>query len=467
MTLSKGDLEVAVDHISFSTLPVGSDGDVLTADSAQTHGIKWAPSTGSGGGQKWAFTVATPGIGAFGNLGATEPSLLATADFIGDGVDDSVAIQAGIDAIRALAAGGTDVLLLILPGYYVVNTTLDTKGIFIRGTEFVQSTVFYTATFLGSAANISTIDNTGSGGTVSLRSIYIQNVTGGKATIKCNLLYELIDVAIATDSMGADRGVVDTDGVGTINHCIISATTPGGTVLHLDGLYSAPAVRIFITNSGFQGGDVTLDSTASAVTNLLFEGNEISQGNFNSTGTSNNNNLHIVNNYIQNGSILNSSQGAYDITVMGNIIENGQINFTIGGGSSTFHNKIVGNHITGVGFTGMVFSACHHSVINDNTIYNAYFHGMTFTDCIDDTVVGNRLRDYGSGAINQDGIRITTSDRLNVQANQLRTTAGKYGIDVISGNDNLVTNNDLKNSGLTTSLNNTATATITAAGNRL
>lgn len=65
MAHAKGDLTVGLDTDGVSTLPVGANTFVLTADSAQTIGVKWAAAGGAGA------TGATGPTGPTGVTGAT------------------------------------------------------------------------------------------------------------------------------------------------------------------------------------------------------------------------------------------------------------------------------------------------------------------------------------------------------------------------------------------------------------
>ena len=62
---TKGDLAVATGADTAAKLPVGTNGQVLTADSTQTTGAKWATPS-AGGGSAWTLlntvTLASPGL---------------------------------------------------------------------------------------------------------------------------------------------------------------------------------------------------------------------------------------------------------------------------------------------------------------------------------------------------------------------------------------------------------------------
>jgi hypothetical protein len=84
-TYAKGDILASPGSNTLNKVSVGTDGQVLTADSASTNGIKWAAATGgSGGGSAWQFieeqTPTGTGTVTFSALGTyTHLRVLYTA----------------------------------------------------------------------------------------------------------------------------------------------------------------------------------------------------------------------------------------------------------------------------------------------------------------------------------------------------------------------------------------------------
>lgn len=424
---------------------------------------------GSGGGQVLYFTVATPGPNGFGGVGATPPTLLASADFVGDGINDSVAIQAAIDASAALAATtSVGAVVLILPGIYVVNTPLQTKGIALIG-QAVEYTIFYTVVSLGAPANSRTIDATISGSQfVHVENLQFLNQTGGAAVIKAQFL-KMINCTVTGDGKGADAGLIDIGGIGDpvsgaygrFENNIVSGTTspfPDPGLIIRDPIYTDYIIR----NNSFTAD---VDFTGSNHNNAQIIGNSFQSCNLNFNTTSLVR-FKIHENRFSNGSILAALAGGSSFfwSVVDNTIENGQINI-----DSLIVSKFRGNTVQSTLFgTAYQFSNSGELIIMGNTVDFAKNNGMLFTTCSGTIVEGNRIRFFGAGTFNvDDGIRITTSDDMTVQGNSIVSTQGRFGIFVVSGNNNMVTNNRLFNSGVTASLSDTATGTVVAAGNML
>jgi hypothetical protein len=445
------------------------DPDIDNQLSLTVDGL-FAPAGGGGGGQVLYFTVGTPGPVAFGGIGATPAALLATADFVGDGVDDSVAIQAAIDASASIVATtSVGVVVIILPGIYVVNTSLRPKGIPLRG-QVVEFTTFFTATAFGAPANTRVIDGTISGPSfTNVENIQFQSQTGGAAVIKSQDLH-MANCVVLNDSMGADAGFID---VGSITSTISNAF----------GVFKNNLIAV-------SGGGTTTDPGL-IIRNTLSSKYKISNNSFNAdlafTG-SNNDNVYVAENTFTNGSILLNAINLTRFKIRENRITNGSISASLSGGSSFFWtvvdntvenggididslivSKIRGNTVSATLFGNAIeLLNSGELLITGNTVDAAANNGLILDTCNSAVVVGNRIRGYGTGTFDtDDGIRIINSNDCDVQSNSLESSQGQYGINVVSGNNNMVTNNRLVNSGVSASFNDTATGTITTAGNAL
>ncbi len=425
---------------------------------------------GGGGGQVLYFTVATPGPNGFGGVGATPPTLLAAADFIGDGINDSVAIQAAIDASAALnAITGVGAVVLILPGIFTVNTSLQPKAIRTIGLN-AASTFLYTATSLGAPANTRTIDGTISGSSfVDIENLQIFGSTGGAAVIKADNL-QMRNCYITSDGKGADGAIID---VGLIaNTSLVPSIFEYNSITGTTNPFPDPALLIRNASGGV-GYSIIHNSFGADVvfTGPNQQNIEISNNDFLNASlilnAPNYTYFKIHENRLQpTGSIIATLAGGSSFywTVMGNTVEGGQINMdTLI--VSKFMNNIIQSTLFG---TAYVFTNCGESTIEGNTVDFAKNSGMLLTSCSGSVIVGNRIRFFGAGTANvDDGLRITTSDDCLVQANNINSTSGRYGIFMVSGNNNMVTNNKLNSSGVTASFHDTATGTITASGNML
>jgi len=151
----------------------------------------------------------------------------------------------------------------------------------------------------------------------------------------------------------------------------------------------------------------------------------------------------------------------------------------IGGGTVTAdRNLVIGNvvqeneglagiHLEGAqSYNIVAFNQCLRNKLDGIMLYDGVSH------C---SIIGNVCIENGQAADNvYSGIRLGYNcDYNNIQFNTCRigglTNRPKYGISIDDADcdANIVTNNDLYNSGATGSLNDGGTGTITAAGNRL
>lgn len=139
------------------------------------------------------------------------------------------------------------------------------------------------------------------------------------------------------------------------------------------------------------------------------------------------------------------------------------------------NSDIVGNFAEQNAISGIVTDLLDNCTIDRNMTRSNGQHGMAINSTNNSSIQGNNSYGNSTSADNTyDGIFIgSNSDDNNVQGNTVRHLGGanqhKYGLEVndAASGINLVTNNDLKNSGRTSSFFDNGGGTVTTAGNRL
>lgn len=106
---AKGDLLVGTADNTIARMPVGADGQVLTADSTQTPGVKWAPGGGGGGAVSSVFTrtgavVAQAGDYTAAQVGADVAGAAAAAQAASQPLDATLTALAALSASTGLIA---------------------------------------------------------------------------------------------------------------------------------------------------------------------------------------------------------------------------------------------------------------------------------------------------------------------------------------------------------------------------
>jgi len=204
---AKGDLVAGTGADAFSRLAVGSNGTVLTADSAEATGLKWVAAASGGGMTLLSTTTLSGATTTISSIDQTYTNLFAiitnmqnnTADgnfrIALNGTansHDSVCVRAeqtsGTTAITGtfndyiitptvLSRGnGTNTLILLLPGYSnTANAVLKTYNLFGRYRS-TNTTAINLSGGYGDTVGITSIAFSNSGGTFTQGTVLLYGV---------------------------------------------------------------------------------------------------------------------------------------------------------------------------------------------------------------------------------------------------------------------------------------------------
>jgi hypothetical protein len=365
-----------------------------------------------------------------------------------DPADDQTGIE---DAIAALPASGGTVVLQT--GTYTLssavsvpsNTTIVGQG---YASEVYQSTAGERAFLANTSDNVHfrdfRVSGTGTTNTAGYGAITIADVSNtGDGNLDCSVTRVAIEnvsscgVTIGTNAENASVSDCWIDS--PIEHGIYVSNSAARCFVHGNRLTNSGQVGIKHSGGSGLGWIAGNYVAGSGTIGILSDRDGRSE---------------IVGNHVKNpgsdGIKFNGNRSVCQGNALDGAADQGILVF--GNGTVYSHLSICNNLIHQSAKSGILLDTVHNSLICGNVITGS---GYTSTDSYHNIQVKDN------------------SDQNNIQMNTCRTKADgstpKYGI-VIQTSDcdaNLVTNNDLLNSGATASLQDNGTGTVTTAGNRL
>ncbi|NTW31596.1 MAG: hypothetical protein HGB12_03060 [Bacteroidetes bacterium] len=419
----------------------GTDGQVLT-------------SSGSGAP---TWTTPTGGITSYSRsstlvVAASNSLDLVNADYICNGTSDQDTIQAAINALST--SGGT---IKLMDGTYNISAPIKIKdNIALIGSGIGTNLKLISGSVIGSSINIiENFDKTNGNIQITIKDlklsvtdyspynhggIYFTKV--GSGTYSGARMGCIIENVVA-DFPGNSAITFITCRHSVIKNCILKSNVGAGAYLNDCNYITVQGCVIPMSSSGVQLGSSNL---CSVLGNIITSAQQYA--------ISVNGNQNIISNNVckdnNRGIILNvSSENIVSNNIIGNTSNHGI--YVLGGG--TERNIITGNYVFLSYYDGICLNSANNNTITGNYLFD-----------------NNRIKYYQSYQT-YSGIGITSdSDNNIIQGNNCRKgTYQSWGIKVESSNcdQNVIQNNDLKESGTSGNLTDAGTNTILKNNNAL
>ena len=398
----------------------------------------------------------------------SSPQSRAQADYVADGVDDQVEIQAAIDTLPA--GGGT---VLLLEGTYLLegDSPYDSSIVIMPTKDSVS--------LIGSGFStvLKVVDNYTGGATMVLGTSQVE----GYRVDNFRVAHLKIDGNYENAGAADMKGIIITFSTNTVvenvwvykmqTYGIMTGGATYGTIIRNNvveecfdgqiGVFSSKYAlvegnRVLVGSRSTLEGIPITDSEYSIITNNYVEANAIA------AITPHYNSSHTI---ISNNTIK-ASGTARGIYFRGEISPGGEMN----------HNTITGNYINGA-YRGISMelgeaSVMSYNLIAGNMILNSQREGIFLQGVSHNRIHNNFVVGSSQEADNTyDNIYLEDSDYNYVSDNSVRwgdeTNKSRYGVNISNAgcDNNIVKDNDLYDAGSTANLNDGGTGTI-VEGNR-
>ena len=396
---AKGDVFVATASGALTNLAVGTDAQVLTADSAEASGVKWATAA-AGGGQTTFDVIVAPSGGDYTTL--SDALNNATAG-------QSIFVEAG-----TYTEGGVST-------FNVANVTVVARS--------PETTV----------CNFGTNNFIASTGTDHFR-MYNVGVLSSTGFVYLNDDYQYIE-GCKFEQTGTNSYFVLFNSIyGTFknNYCISASTLTTQPVFRLDGSHNLYDGNTFIANAtctsaNYGQAGICVEAYYSRVQNNYFSKN--TTGSNYVLGLDNGGSyVTFTGNYIKTdtGSGCMSMNDCTYVTVTGNFFESTTSDYGIYS-SDLLSCTISSNTIRTTGSTGIIVSSSDNVTVSNNAITSPTIRGIYVSSSSDGMTISNNTI-FASG----DGIHVQAGTLVTVSGNHITVGASKDGIDVGSSSTKCV-----------------------------